>query len=223
MTRSSSSSRAARLGAVQRCPAGSARRSAPGRARASVASAPRVLGARVAVAEVAVEVEASAARPAAPVSATASGWSAKRAAIACGVASTCAWLPRRSGSDASSVVCSRMATNASCSGARARACAWTLPVATRRHPEPPRERRQPAVARAVVAGERALQLDAQARRARRRRSSRRSVGSSRTPWCAQPVRQTRPSRVLLDVVERTTAGGGSRRAVARRACARARA
>ena len=41
-------------------------------------------------------------------------------------------LPRRSGSEASSVVWSRRATNASCSGARSRACAWTLPVATPR-------------------------------------------------------------------------------------------
>ena len=64
------------------------------------------------------------------VSATASGYSGKRAAIASGGASTCAKLPRRSGSDASSDVWLRRATNASCSGARSRACTWTLPVAT---------------------------------------------------------------------------------------------
>ena len=68
------------------------------------------------------------------VSATASGWSAKRAAIASGVARTWLWLPRRRGSEASSVVCSRMATKASCSRARAGVCAWTLPVATQGTP-----------------------------------------------------------------------------------------
>ena len=66
----------------------------------------------------------------APLSATASGWPSKRAAIAAGVASTWAVLPRRTGSEASSVRWWRRATNASCSGARVRACAWTLPVAT---------------------------------------------------------------------------------------------
>ena len=66
----------------------------------------------------------------ATASATARGWSSKRAAIAAGEASTCDVLPRRSGSDASSVVWWRSAVNASCSGARASACAWTSPVAT---------------------------------------------------------------------------------------------
>ena len=44
------------------------------------------------------------------------------------------WLPRRSGSQASSVAWWRSATKASCSSARQRAWAWTSPVATQRSP-----------------------------------------------------------------------------------------
>ena len=95
-------------------------------------------------------------------SATASGWSAKRAAIAAGVARTWLWLPRRSGSDASSVVCSRMATKASWTSARSGAWAWTSPVATQGTPRRRGQVDQLAVQRAVVAGEGTLELDAQA-------------------------------------------------------------
>ena len=93
------------------------------------------------------------------VSATASGWSAKRAAIASGVASTWLWLPRRSGSEASSVVCSRMATNASCSSARAARVRVDVARGHARHPEALGQRREAAVQRAVVAVEGALELD----------------------------------------------------------------
>ena len=99
-----------------------------------------VLGARVAVAEVAREVERERLGQALGLGDRV-GWSAKRAAIAAGVASTWAWLPRRSGSEASSVVCSRIATKASCSRARAGEWACTSPVATHgtpsRAPAPP--------------------------------------------------------------------------------------
>jgi len=60
--------------------------------------------------------------------ATARGWSSKRAAIAAGEASTWEKLPRRMGSEASSVAWWRRATKASCSGARECVCAWTLPA-----------------------------------------------------------------------------------------------
>ena len=93
------------------------------------------------------------------VSATASGWSAKRAAIASGVVSTCAWLPRRSGSEASSVVCSRMATKASCRRARAQACARGRRRSRRTARRGAAPALEAAVERPVVAMERALELD----------------------------------------------------------------
>ena len=98
----------------------------------------------------------------AALSATASGWSGKRAAIASGEAST--WLPlaRRRGSLASSVRLWRRATKASCSGAREAAWAWTLPVATQRSPSRAASARSAPVARPVAGQERALELDAQA-------------------------------------------------------------
>ena len=96
------------------------------------------------------------------VSATASGCSAKRAAISAGGAITDEPLPRRWGSVWSSVESRRAATNASCRRARSGWWEWTLPVATHGTPEPLRPARQRAVARAVAAPERALQLDAEA-------------------------------------------------------------
>ena len=69
-----------------------------------------------------------------PLAAAARGWSAKRASISAAVASTAAALPRRCGSDSSSVACSRTATSASWSSARERSCAWTFPVATHSTP-----------------------------------------------------------------------------------------
>ena len=65
----------------------------------------------------------------------------------------------------------RRATNASCSGARARACAWTLPVATRGDPEPLAPARPAAgCARGRGAGTGAAARPA-GRRARRRRAA----------------------------------------------------
>ena len=136
-----------------------------------------------------------------PDSAIASGWSAKRAAIACGLVSTCAWLPRRSGSEASSVVCSRIATNASCRYARSGACAWTLPVATVGDAEPLGEPRQAAVQRAVVARERALQLDAKgvAAEGAQQAPHRRLVADAAARAAAEA---DEAGMVRLDVVER---------------------
>ena len=95
------------------------------------------------------------------VSATASGWSAaKRAAIACGVVSTWLKLPRRSGSEASSVVWWRTATSASCkrrAGARVRV---DVAGGDRAQLQLARELCEAAVARAVVAQVGPLQLDA---------------------------------------------------------------
>ena len=193
------------------CPPGSARRSAPvAESPASLASALRVLGAGVAVAEVLGEVEAQRlARRA--VSATASGWSAKRAAIACGEASTWAWLPRRSGSEASSVVCSRMATNASCSRARGRGRGrGRCPSPRTATPGARRSSGELAVQRAVVARERALQLDAQARRARTLRSRRRSVRLVAHALARAAAEADEALGVLLDVVERDGGVAGRR-------------
>ena len=96
-------------------------------------------------------------------------------------------------------MCSRMATNASCSRARSRVCAWTLPVATHGTPSALGERGEAAVAargrgawngrcsstRQRVAPERArAAAAASARRGRR--------------WRAQPLRQTRPSACSLE-------------------------
>ena len=135
-----------------------------------------------------------------------------------GEASTCAVLPRRSGSDASSVVWLRSATNASCSGARARACAWTSPVATAATPS----RSASSASRRLRA--RSSRWNGRCSSTRRpsrpkAASSRRSVGSSCTPWRAQPLRQTRPGGVRLERLQRH----GRRRLVRDRACGRARA
>ena len=152
-----------------------------------------VLGAGVAVAEVLGEVEASASRPAArsprrrrggPRSAPPSPPASRARARGCRAAAA----RRRRAS------CARGSATKRVLQPRARRRVG-VDVAGRhaRHAEPRGERRQAAVERAVVARERALQLDAEARRARRPRSSRRIVGSSRTPWRAQPLRQTSPS------------------------------
>ena len=107
------------------------------------------------------------------------------------------------------MVCRRTATNASCSGARARACAWTLPVATHGTPSRRGQRGQPAVARAVVAQEGALQLDAQALGPERlaQPPQRRLVVDAGS---AQPLRQTRPSACSSTVAagRRADAVGG---------------
>ena len=125
------------------------------------------------------------------VSAIASGWSAKRIAIACGVASTWAWLPRRSGSEASSVVCSRIATKASCRRARAGEWACTSPVATQGTFSRCASDTSP---RFSVRSWRANGRCSSTRKASgpKAASSRRIVGSSLTPCRAHPERQTSP-------------------------------
>ena len=99
-----------------------------------------------------------------PDSCTASGCSGKRAAIASGDASTCEVLPRRCGSDSSSVVPSRAATKASCSATRERACAWTLPVATQGTPSRSASSDSRRLRRRSCLREGALQLDSKALR-----------------------------------------------------------
>ena len=99
------------------------------------------------------------------------------------------------------MVCRRTATNASCSGARARVWACTLPVAT-----------QASSRRRASSSRRRLRARSSRRNGRwsstRRRSrpnasrSRRRVGSSWTPRSAQPLRQTRPSECSSTVVQR---------------------
>ena len=174
------------------CPAGSGRRSARGRSRPACGRRRRPprpgSGSR---GRWSGRTSASSASRA--VSATASGWSAKRAAIACrrrrGRARGCRGA---AGSDASSVVCSRIATNASCSRARSRVCAWTLPVAT--HGTPSRSASD-ARPRFSARSWRWNGRCSSTRNASRPNaaSSRRIVGSSRTPLAAQPLRQTSPS------------------------------
>ena len=97
--------------------------------RAQAFDLARVLGAGVAVAEVAGEIEVDPlgdlGRPG-----TACGCSAKRRAISSGGAITCELLPRRSGSVSSSEALCLSATKTSCSVARSRAWTWTFPVAT---------------------------------------------------------------------------------------------
>ena len=69
------------------------------------------------------------------VSATASGCSAKRAAIACGEASAELELPRRRGSDSSSVVAQPHRDEGVLeAGAASGRGQWTLPVATQATP-----------------------------------------------------------------------------------------
>ncbi len=103
----------------------------------------------------------------ASVSRTASGWSAKRLAIAWGVLITWLWLPRRNGSQASSVAWWRERHERVLQlgpGARVRV---DVAGGHASDSQPPGERGQRAVAGAIVAGVRALQLHVQALRAER--------------------------------------------------------
>ena len=149
------------------------------------------------------------------VSATASGWSAKRAAIASGVASTWPWLPRRRGSEASSVVCSRMATKRVLQPRAGGRVGVDVARGHARHPEALGQGGQAAVQRAVVAVEGALELDpervapegaqqpahASARRARRGARSR----SGRPAPRRGPRRRQRDPRAVRDARARERA------------------
>ena len=181
----------------------SARRAAPGRARPARGRPPARL--RAGSGSRAPCSRSNSSRSARRrVSATASGCSAKRAAIACGEASAEVELPRRRGSDSSSVVPSRTATKASCRRARRRA--WRVDVAggDAGDAEPLGEPGEPAVAAAVAAPVGPLQLDPEAVAAegaeqapRQRRAagaaSPRSQAPASSPSPAQPERQTSPS------------------------------
>ena len=76
-----------------------------------------------------------------------------------------------------------------------------------RHAEAAGQLGEAAVARAVVAVEGALELDPQVVGAEDACSSRRSPGSSWTPWRAQPLRQTSPAACCSSVASGTTGGG----------------
>ena len=138
--------------------------------------------------------------------------SRKRSAIASGGASACERLPRRRGSDSSSVVPSLTATNTSWSGAALARVRVDVAGGDGRDAEPLGELGEQAVAAAVAAAVGALQLDAQAVAAEgcRRRSPAAlasaclfcSIRFASTPSRAQPVRQTRPSVWSCDRVER---------------------
>ena len=140
-------------------------------------------------------------------SATAAACPSKRAAIAFGEASTCAVLPRRTGSEESKDRWWLKATNASCNGARLRACTWTLPVATVGTPS------RPASCANSRLRERSWRWNGRCSSTRNPSgpnadSSRRSVGSSCTPWSAQPLNSTSPA-ACSSSVSSGTAGGGS--------------
>ena len=163
-----------------------------------------VLGAGIAVAELAGEVEAQPLGAARAVSATASGWSRKRSPPRPGESRTEAELPRRAPSVSSRVAPSRTATSASWSGSRERSWAWTSPVATHGTPSRSRERGEPAVAGPVAAPERPLQLDPEAIAAEGRRAGAAPPPRPRAdprapsvppprPRRAHPERQTSPS------------------------------
>ncbi len=200
---------------------GSGRRSASAHSSASLRSACVVLGARVAVAEVVGEVEASAARRAAASpaprpggrrSAPPSPAATPARARGCRVAAA----PRRRASRARG---SRRSVLKQCALTRVR-----VDVAGRhaRHPEPPRHRLQTAVERAVMAQEGPLQLDAEAVTARRPPAA--GAASARR---ARPGARTRsgtrgPARARAPPRAGPTAAPRSARPRAR-ACARARA
>ena len=168
-----------------------------------------ILGARVAVAEVLGQVEAQplgqpGGSPPPPRDGRRSARPSPPAA-----ASTCEELPRRSGSHSSSVLPSRTATSASCSGARSRACAWTLPVATVGHPEPLR----PARRAGGCGGGRSARTGAGARpaggRGPKMRSSSLAAAGECTPCRAQPDRQTSPSACASRSASEMLGGVGS--------------
>ena len=129
-----------------------------------------------------------------------------------GVARTCAWLPRRSGSDASSVVCSRTATNASCSRARSGVCAWTF---ARRHARHAQARRRARRGRGSARG-RGGRTGAGARRGSASRPKAPQQPAHRRLVAHAAGGRSRSGRralgVLLDVVERDRRRPSARRA-----------
>ena len=228
MSASSSSSRAA-ASAAQAMPGRVARVE---RARADLGQRRGrrcvVLGARVAVAEVGGEVEGQ--RVGQPrglgdrlgmVGEARGHRLGRREHVGCGCRGAAARRRR--------AWCARGWRRTRPAAARARrVCAWTLPVATHGTPSRSRQRGQAAVQRAVVAARTGAGARPGTRRGRRRAAARRIVGSSRTPWRAQPVRQTSPSACASHVGRASAAALRSASACARprrrasRVCACAR-
>ena len=184
-----------------------------------------VLRARVAVAEVAGEVEARAARRSARSPRPRPGARAKRAAIAAGAARWAEPFPRRSGSVSSSVPFRRTATSASWSGAREGSCMWTSPVAT--HRTPSRSARSSSQrlrarsdrqngrcsstrkrSRPKAPTSRRPSASAAAASAARGLPPARPKSAASAPSRAQPERQTSPSARCSSSVEREGGGEG---------------
>ena len=133
------------------------------------------------------------------VSATASGCSAKRAAIAAGEASAEVELPRRRGSTRSSVSSSPIATRASCRWERARACAWTLPVATVGTPSRSASSASQRLRAAVAPPVGSLQLDPEAVAAEGgEQPPAEPLAQPPCPRARRPRRAPRPARIPTD-------------------------
>ena len=249
MSRSSSSRRAA---ASRRWPPGAPRRrvalvEARGQTWARRAVGAVVLRAGVAVAEVLREVERQRAGQARGLGHRL-GMVGEAGGHRCRRREHVAWLPPRRGSEASSVVCSRMATNASCSRARpARArgrCPWPRTARPRRAASAASSRFSARSWRAKGA---AARPGSRRARSAQQPAQRRLVAHALARAAAEA---DQPLGVLLDVAERdrgvaargvrVAARGGARRQPSvpsrrpaarplagwpprRRACARARA
>ena len=160
----------------------------------------------------------AAARRAAAVSATASGCSPKRSAIAAGEASAEVALPRRAGSVYSSVLWRRTATSASWSAARAAGVGVDVAGRDAGDAEALRQPREPPVARPVAAPEGPLELDPEAVAAEgRREAAAEPLGTARSPRPAarqaRRGRSPRGRRAPRGAQHRSsgTAGGAGRR------------
>ena len=182
-----------------------------------------VVLARVAVAELGGEVEARGARRGGRSRRPPRG--ARRSAPPSPRGETSAELrlPRRRGSDSSSVSPRRTATRASWRWVRRRLWAWTLPVATAGDAEPLGEQRRASgcgrgrgASRAAAARPGSARGPKAASRRRPSRSpravSRRSQAPARAPSRAQPERQTSPS-ACSSTCSSVAQGGSALRAV----------
>ena len=162
------------------------------RASAAWAGSPPSDEVGVAVAQVLGEVEAAAVGHLRRRPRTAAA--GKRAAVSAGERSTASWFPRRSASQASRVVFTRIATSASW---RKRAgggmWAWTSPVATVAHPQPVGQLGQQPVAAGVAAPVGALQLDREPLAAEHRRAA---AGPAPRPRAAGPRPTGRATRAV---------------------------
>ena len=128
-----------------------------------------------------------------PARSTASRSSGKRSSTSSGASRTDSWLPRRSGSEPSSDVHSRIATSTSCSCARRAWCACTSPVATVCTPSVSARSRSAAFRRTSPRSY--GRWSSTKKRSRNAPATAAAVFGSRTasPCRAQPERQTSPS------------------------------